>query len=504
MKILQVAVKNFGCLQQKEFTLRDGLNIMYGTNESGKTTLHTFIKSMFFGMRRQRGRAARTDSYSRYEPWENSGYYGGSIRFACGGRKFRLDRGFQKERAGAALVCETDGEQLSIGDGDLKMLLGGISESIYDNTVSIGQLRAGTGQELAMELKNYMANCQDSGDGELNLERTFAILKKEKKELSGQLLNEQQEYQRRGEHLQEQILHQEEELKRLETNLEQNQAGMDRARENAEQGAAVGGMSAVWNIGMLLVAFGAGIALAFLEGWLRVVPVLLGLAAEGVLLYFRSRRMKTLRRMRRKEHQKKDSRARELERLGFIREHLLEEIAEKRTLLENLRSEQEEYYNEKPSYQGLPEKLKALDLAVSTIDRISGEMQGRIGNRLRKRTSEIFREITEGKYHQVLLDEDFRISVDTGEHLIPLEQLSRGTMEQLYFSLRMAASEILCQEESLPLLLDDVFVMYDEKRLAQTLKWLAKCGKQVLLCTCHTREAKLLRQMGLPFHEIRL
>ena len=235
-----------------------------------------------------------------------------------------------------------------------------------------------------------------------------------------------------------------------------------------------------------------------------MVPVLLGLAAEGVLLYFRSRRMKTLRRMRRKEHQKKDSRARELERLGFIREHLLEEIAEKRTLLENLRSEQEEYYNEKPSYQGLPEKLKALDLAVSTIDRISGEMQGRIGNRLRKRTSEIFREITEGKYHQVLLDEDFRISVDTGERLIPLEQLSRGTMEQLYFSLRMAASEILCQEESLPLLLDDVFVMYDEKRLAQTLKWLAKCGKQVLLCTCHTREAKLLRQMGLPFHEIRL
>lgn len=504
MKIRQITVKNFGCLRQKEISLEDGLNIIYGTNESGKTTLHTFIRSMFFGMRRLRGRAARTDSYSRYEPWEGGGYYGGSIRFICGERQFRLDRGFQKERAGAALICETDGEQLSIGDGDLKMLLGGISESIYDNTVSIGQLRAGTGQELAMELKNYMANCQDSGDGELNLEKTYSLLKKEKKELSEQLAQKQQEHKRQGERLKEQIIYQEEELKKLEENLRQNQESLDRKKEGRAQVSLTGGVSSFWNIGMLLVAFGAGISIAFLEGWMRAVPLLLGVAAEAVLLYFRTRKMKTLRRMRRREHQQKDSHMREVERLTFMQEHLSEEIREKRTQLENLRGEQEEYMEEVPDYDGLPGKLEALELAVNTIDRISGEMQGRIGSSLRRRTSRIFQEITGGKYRQVLLDEDLKISVDTGERLIPLEQLSRGTMEQLYFALRMAASEVLCREEPMPLLLDDVFVMYDEKRLAQTLKWLAGCGKQVLLCTCHTREAELLRQLQIPCHEIEM
>lgn len=39
------------------------------------------------------------------------------------------------------------------------------------------------------------------------------------------------------------------------------------------------------------------------------------------------------------------------------------------------------------------------------------------------------------------------MSLDTGEHYVNIEQLSRDTIEQVYFSLRMAVSEILCKEE---------------------------------------------------------
>lgn len=504
MKITRITVRNFGCIRQKEWELGEGLNILYGANESGKTTLHTFLKSMFFGLRRQRGRAARTDAYSRYEPWDSPGYYGGSLRFVCGSRQFRLDRGFQKDRASAALVCETDGEQMSIGDGDLKMLMGGISESIYDNTVSIGQLRAGTGQELAMELKNYMANCQDSGDGELNLERTFAALKKEKKELSARLAREQEERREREAQMQEQMEYCREELRRLQAGLAQYENAPARAAEDTEPDEDTGSLAGIWNLCMVLAAFGTGIAVAFLEGWLRVIPLAAGLAAEGLFLYLRSREQRNLRRLRRREHRQRDSRARERERLEWSRARLREEIQEKETELENRRAEYEDFINEMPEYDGIPKKLEAIDLAVSTIDRISGQMQGRIGRGLRARTSEIFREITEGKYRQVLLDEQLKISADTGGRLVPLEQLSRGTMEQLYFALRMAASEILCREEPLPVLLDDVFVMYDDERLVQTLRWLAGCGKQVILCTCHTREKEVLRRTGLPFHELSL
>ena len=60
MKITELILKNFGKFTNKQILLTDGINIIYGENESGKTTLHTFLKGMLFGMERKRGRAAAT------------------------------------------------------------------------------------------------------------------------------------------------------------------------------------------------------------------------------------------------------------------------------------------------------------------------------------------------------------------------------------------------------------------------------------------------------------
>ena len=74
--------------------------------------------------------------------------------------------------------------------------------------------------------------------------------------------------------------------------------------------------------------------------------------------------------------------------------------------------------------------------------------------------------------------------------------MSRGTAEQIYLALRIAAAEFLYEEE-FPLILDDTFVSYDEERLESVLEWLAKSGKQVLLFTCQKREMKILSEMGV-------
>ena len=76
---------------------------------------------------------------------------------------------FGRQNANAKLVCLTDGEVLSVEDGDLSMLLGGVSEIVYDNTASIGQLKGRTEEGLADELRNEMANYQGSSDGELDV-----------------------------------------------------------------------------------------------------------------------------------------------------------------------------------------------------------------------------------------------------------------------------------------------------------------------------------------------
>ena len=112
---------------------------------------------------------------------------------------------------------------------------------------------------------------------------------------------------------------------------------------------------------------------------------------------------------------------------------------------------------------------------------------------LNRRVSEIFSEITEGKYPGVNISDRLEISVWDGTRRIPAYRLSRGTVEQIYFALRMAAAEML-QEEELPVILDETFAFYDDKRLESVIKWLSQQERQVIILSCQRREMEFLRR----------
>lgn len=139
MKILELQIKSFGKFSNQTVLLHDGVNIIYGKNETGKSTIYAFIRAMFFGLERARGRAARNDEYSLRKPWENPGCFWGAMRFESGGKVFRLERNFSTQEKSSVLVCETDGEELSVENGDLDVLLEGMNEISYRNTFLIGQ-----------------------------------------------------------------------------------------------------------------------------------------------------------------------------------------------------------------------------------------------------------------------------------------------------------------------------------------------------------------------------
>ena len=65
MVIRRLKIKNFGKIRNRDMELIPGINVLYGENESGKTTTHTFIRSMFYGVRRLRGKAAQNDTYTK-------------------------------------------------------------------------------------------------------------------------------------------------------------------------------------------------------------------------------------------------------------------------------------------------------------------------------------------------------------------------------------------------------------------------------------------------------
>lgn len=498
MWIKEADIKNFGQFSNRHFNFVPGINLIYGENESGKTTLHTFIRGSLYGVRKMRGRASRNDLYSRYEPWENPAYYAGNLRFVCGDKTFRLERDFERSRAGEQLICETDGELLSVEDGDLHMLLGGVGEAVFENTVYVSQMKSRTGESLAVELKNYMANYQEGKDSLLDVQKALNTLKEQKKEQE-KLLREKEDAREkeqnavrlRTEYIQEDIDRDKEEWNVQNRILQR----MERPREAQEESRS-SPKKAMTALVIKILALCAASALAafYLKHWW--VAVLLGAAVLGVTAVLTRGYVK---RYFKKQKNAPDvgSAGENPETIRWMMERLEKEISEKETELENLMDQAAETGDD--SWVKQDENRRALELAMEHIENITRNMHQGIGQQLKARTSVILSDLTGGKYRQVQIDDSLQVGVHAKQRYIPLEQLSRGTIEQVYFALRMGAGEILCQEEPLPIILDDVFAMYDENRLRETLKWLAGQDRQVLLFTCHRREEELLRKMNIPF-----
>ena len=54
MKINNIQINGFGKLKDETLRLEDGINLIYGSNEAGKSTLVNFVKAMFYGVNRNK------------------------------------------------------------------------------------------------------------------------------------------------------------------------------------------------------------------------------------------------------------------------------------------------------------------------------------------------------------------------------------------------------------------------------------------------------------------
>ena len=154
--------------------------------------------------------------------------------FTCGGRRFRLDRGFGKFAKAPSLICETDGEMLSVEQGDLDMLLGGVTENIYENTVSIGQAKSRTEEGLLKEIRDYLSEFQGTGDFRFHPEQAVEILKKRRKELEQKEREALAEKEKQERESALKIHLEEEEIENIQRKLKEKLSGDASAREVQE------------------------------------------------------------------------------------------------------------------------------------------------------------------------------------------------------------------------------------------------------------------------------
>ncbi|MFZ1933532.1 MAG: AAA family ATPase [Thermoguttaceae bacterium] len=131
MKITNLDVDGYGVwsgLRIEHFS--DALNVFYGPNEAGKTTLLQFIRSMLYGFSPQR---------RRYLPPLHGGRAGGTLDVASPHGRFQISRHDSADDG-------TPGEQLTLtapdgtrqGEHFVKVLLSNVDETVFNNVFAVG------------------------------------------------------------------------------------------------------------------------------------------------------------------------------------------------------------------------------------------------------------------------------------------------------------------------------------------------------------------------------
>lgn len=161
----------------------------------------------------------------------------------------------------------------------------------------------------------------------------------------------------------------------------------------------------------------------------------------------------------------------------------------------------------------LDQKREVFQLAFQTLEEARRQVEENIAPQLKPYMSKWISRITQGRYQDcnILPDKGLALSFfepKTGRS-IPVSYLSRGTINQMYFALRLAIIQFYSEQRKgtfLPLFLDDSFAHFDDLRLREMMNILHHFSKkhQIFLCTCQDRERRVLKEERIPFQFVPL
>lgn len=189
---------------------------------------------------------------------------------------------------------------------------------------------------------------------------------------------------------------------------------------------------------------------------------------------------------------------------------LLEEEKERTADLIKIEAEARNSYRDKRNVSQVEDDIdklrREIELADDYYDMLEitksiatdsfNEIRQSFGPILNHKTGDIFKKLTGDKYKNVMITRNFDINVQdvSSSEMHEWKYLSSGTIDQAYLSLRLAVSDVLNKSnEDLPILLDDVFIQYDDERARKGLEFISDyssggdSSSQIILFTCHNR-----------------
>ncbi|MDY0406253.1 hypothetical protein P5G51_013400 [Virgibacillus sp. 179-BFC.A HS] len=149
---------------------------------------------------------------------------------------------------------------------------------------------------------------------------------------------------------------------------------------------------------------------------------------------------------------------------------------------------------EQDKLAALAEKWAVLKLAKEMLEETKRDFRDKYITEVMRQTSAYFRELTGNKYHKVFAPADKQtFSVESADKItFAVNELSKGTVDQLYVSLRLAISKVISDENNMPFIIDDGFVHFDTRRNTRMMHLLQEisANRQIILFSCRKELAE--------------
>ena len=176
MKINKIKINSFGKLRNKEIKFKNGINILYGENESGKSTIMNFIKNTLYGISKNK-KGKEISDYDKYKPWGKEEFSGKLEYTLDNNEKYEIYRDFNKKNP---KIYNENSEDIS-KEFNINKKTG--NEFFYEQTKVDEELFLSTVGMLQSEIKleknnqnilvQKLANLASTGDDNVSYKRAI-------------------------------------------------------------------------------------------------------------------------------------------------------------------------------------------------------------------------------------------------------------------------------------------------------------------------------------------
>ena len=180
MLLRNIQINGFGKLEDTNVDLKNGLNLIIGENESGKSTLMEFIKGVFYGVNKNKNGKDYSD-FEKFKPW-NEATFSGKMVYNIGNEEYVVYRDFNRnntkvyDRMGIDITNDFDKDKsrgAMVGAQHL-----GMDEDTFDNSVFVRQKEIKVNELSQNTMIQKLTNIIQSGEEDVSYQTTIKKLEK--------------------------------------------------------------------------------------------------------------------------------------------------------------------------------------------------------------------------------------------------------------------------------------------------------------------------------------